>query len=181
MKPERIERWRAEVMRAGRGFVAIHEAGHAVAAYLLHVRIDHLTIIPDADRQIAGHLKHGPTSASFKPDIDFGRATKTELERQVMLSLAGPAVDELVNSPLATSSADVVRALDLAEHAVGSDAELHTYIDRLISRMKDLLAEPPHWRAVETLADALLEEERIGRKRIRQIIGVAIDSPEDLG
>lgn len=168
MSEERFERWRAAVMRESRGFVAFHEAGHAVAAYLLHKRIDQVTIIPDADRQIAGRLKHGPS-------LNVERATNKQIEREIMFTLAGPVVDEFIDSPLAGSASDKARALNLAEHMVGSAEELLTYSDRLWSRTWDLLTDPEHWRAIEHVADALLEEERIGRKRVRQIIGAAID------
>lgn len=178
MSERRFERWRDSARWAGRGFIAYHEAGHAVAAYLLKIRIDFVTIISETGGEIAGYLRHGPLPG---------------IERGVMLALAGPVVDEFINSPLGGSEADKAHALDLAEQAIGSNDQLQTYIDRLWSQTWDLLTDPEHWRAIEHVAEALLagddillEEEivnedqgqidefRIGRKRVRQIIEAAI-------
>ena len=190
MSEIRFERWRAAVMREGRGFVAMHEAGHTVMAYLLHKRIDEVIIIPDADRGLEGtlhgYLQHGPIPAHWNVNTNYKLASnKRRIEREAMIDLAGPAVDEILNSPLDIGSGDLGRALNLLRLPDGGEEdELDMYyneekakieLDRLASQVRDLLIDPEHWRAIEHIADVLLAEGRIGRKRIRQIIGAAID------
>src|SRR6185437_15760265 len=59
--------------------VAYHEAGHAVAALLLHRPLRYVTIVPDKARGTLGH--------------DLTPRRRTILEREIMVLLAGEVAE----------------------------------------------------------------------------------------
>ena len=63
---------------------AYHEAGHAVMALALGRPVDHVSIRPDAQR--LGHCDF--RKPVFRPSEDW-------LEREMLISLAGPAAEGL--------------------------------------------------------------------------------------
>ena len=66
---------------------AIHEAGHAVAAFSLGLRIKSVHVIPDED--VLGAVLHYPPGAWFQPDLELTDRVRLRIERHVMVSWAG--------------------------------------------------------------------------------------------
>src|SRR5947207_13643574 len=71
-------------MNADAELTAYHEAGHAVMALVLGRPVDHVSIRPDARR--LGHCEF--RKPVFRPTEDW-------LEREMLISLAGPAAESL--------------------------------------------------------------------------------------
>ena len=57
---------------------AYHEAGHAVAAFLLRRRLRRATIIPDEDS--LGHIRTGRAPPTLQPDISTSLRDRTGSE-----------------------------------------------------------------------------------------------------
>ncbi|MFC1953179.1 hypothetical protein ACFLWR_03515 [Chloroflexota bacterium] len=72
---------------------AYHEAGHAVTAYILRLRIIELLIVPDDDYM--GMFSHGP-GRKITPETDGRQKTRSGLERLAMEALAGNVAEYLL-------------------------------------------------------------------------------------
>jgi hypothetical protein len=66
---------------------AIHEAGHAVMAYLLHRPFSSMTVV--ANDESLGHVAHAPPGNWFSPDIEFTGRIRDRIGDYVMISLVG--------------------------------------------------------------------------------------------
>jgi cell division protease FtsH len=97
-----------------RGAIATHEAGHATAAYFLGTtrRLEVLSIIKR--RQSLGLLAHADLEERFTK-------SRTELEAQLAISLAGMAAEELFLGESGTGPAsDLAAATEVAALMVGA-------------------------------------------------------------
>jgi hypothetical protein len=149
--------------------ISYHEAGHAVAAFVMRMRFTHLSIIPDEDS-----MGHTMTSKlrDFQPDMARSRAGRDRYERYAIVSLAGLVAERLrvgrvryrINHP------DVVQAFDLCSNTCGSDEETGACINWLWERTKNLMKSGRQWAAVEALAKQLRIRRYIGEREARQII-----------
>ena len=94
--------------------IATHEAGHAVAAYLVGAgrRLEVLSIVKR--RQALGLLAHSDTEERFTK-------TRTELEALLDISMAGMAAEELFEGESGTGPAgDLAAATQIAAEMVGA-------------------------------------------------------------
>lgn len=154
---------------------AIHEAGHAVAAFAQHRRLGRVTIIPEGDSLGScgsGSLGH------FRPDIDVDRATQAKVDREVIICLAGGEAEKLITGRYPGAWAtlrDVTTAFDLAGRVMGDMEGVNVYMLWMKYQTKALLREPWHRAAIEALAAALLERRELGPQQVRRIIRTAID------
>jgi hypothetical protein len=156
---------------------AYHEAGHAVAMYLLGRRFSKISILPDEDSEGRVTL---PDSywEPFGPDSIYAGATKDRILTEVMIGLAGQvAVYNLTarQDYARMGSVDDLWGADLlARWVCSSHGETDAYLDRLRIRTRNLLLRRAHWAAVEALAKALLEQEEMGYRKASEIISDAI-------
>ena len=67
-----------------------HEAGHAVAAYLLKQPIRYVTVLPGEDGSL-GHCAYAPPGEGFRPDVNVDMRTRARLEAMIMTAYAGAA------------------------------------------------------------------------------------------
>ena len=72
--------------------LAIHEAGHAIAAHLLGKRINYITILADTGVSKAGGFTYG--KVSYMPTAGQEQSS-TYLKNQIVVSLASRAAEEL--------------------------------------------------------------------------------------
>ena len=77
---------------------AYHEAGHAVAAFFLHLKIGRrgVTIIPDKIKDTLG-TAHVLQSLCENPDISISPSTHVRIEDYALMSLAGDAAQKKFN------------------------------------------------------------------------------------
>jgi ATP-dependent Zn protease len=59
----------------------------------------------------------------------------------------------------------------------GSDDEVNAYLDLLELQTRQTLIAVENWRAVEAVAEGLLESEQLTGKELRQVIEAAIHDP----
>jgi hypothetical protein len=155
-----------------------HEAGHAVASYVLKRRFSKITIIPGGD-----HL--GSTSkldSSLYDVSDRDSNSRNRIEADIIVHFAGQIAEKLFTSGY---NWEVARGEDgtavcLVESLVSSVDEREAYLNWLFIRAKELIKLPCHWRAVEELAFELLKERSIGYRKARRIIADAMGSNDQV-
>jgi len=161
-----------------RKLAAYHEAGHAVVAYDQGVRVHGISIVPDDGRM--GHIaidtlllnRLAPTFQTNK-----GARNRFTMERHVMVLQGGhAAVHRLV--PGSVELADTVNgegsdqniAMSLLEAFATGDREAEKYYHWLDARTEGIMANPMRWFQVRILAEALLEQQQLGARKVRDVI-----------
>ena len=178
-----------------RGFIATHEAGHAVAAFLCAKarKLEVLSIIKR--RQALGLLAHSDTEERFTK-------MKSELEATLKIALAGMAAEQIFFNESGTGpSSDLTAATTLAAQMVGSfgmGSSLVSYeavsngahsapnlvakvltnddtkkeVEELLRRSKDQVSYllENNRDLVEALRDALLDHEELLGDEIMSVI-----------
>lgn len=157
---------------------AYHEAGHAVAAFLMRRRVLSVTIVPDEDAGSLGHNRYG-VLPNIHPDYEIDSRTVRVIEREIVVSLAGWAAEARLDASARREASylgddDWHKAYDLATYVTGSPEEMEAYVNWLWVRAKYMIALPPQWAAVKGLASDLLERRRIGGRRVREVIKTAM-------
>lgn len=181
---------------------AYHEAGHAVASYLLHIPISYVTIIPDEDS--LGHVKNPlpnldpdkfdisreaverycrDGTSPFPPELNRYHTENITLkiadwrERKILVSFAGQVAEgRFANRHNWIGSRDDwYSGIDTAKSLAGGGEILQKYVDYLWARAKTLFNLPWLWVAVEAVAKELLIRKKMGNRLTRKIIRKAID------
>jgi hypothetical protein len=139
---------------------AYHEAGHAVAAFLLKRPFLYISIVPDSES--LGRVTYPDTYWNgFVPNA-ARIESRLRLEEEIIKVLAGEAAEGLFAHRLRRRPREHrPRAIQLARAACQSEGELRAYITWLWERGVSLINEPSHRAAVEALALALLEKKEI--------------------
>lgn len=134
---------------------AYHEAGHAVAAYLLDRDFKSVTIIREGDTLGQCSLTK---LDDFHPDINADQRTLAHLEEYMIMLHAGVASEYLATGRYNWTGAhsDLTIAAHLAANACGTDEEVQLYRELMMVRAKNLLRLAHNWSAVQTLAEELL-------------------------
>jgi hypothetical protein len=151
---------------------AYHEAGHAVVALLMGRPVHKITIAPEQKAReagVAGYVKHAwATRASIEWDADGSNRWRVEKDVQVLLA------GEIAQRRFAPRSiredhgvSDRRSAMDLLSRVSGSKT-LPLYYKMLSIWTEDLLRLPFNWEVVRSLAETLLDERTMSRKRVRQ-------------
>ena len=160
---------------------AYHEAGYAVAAWVLRKAYEYVTIKPDGATGSLGHLRgeelpewavseiknldYTPTAAFFvSPKL------KRYIERKVVIDYAGNAAEKIFTGRNNWSGArvDSVNAWELLSRITYGDEELKYYVKLLSTRARNLIN--CNWAAVEVLAAALVKWQTINSQKARRII-----------
>jgi ATP-dependent Zn protease len=139
---------------------AYHEAGHAVAALALDRPVVKVSIRPDRDR--LGICFFG--KAVFRPSEDW-------LEREVLIALAGLAAEAKRTGEYQREAAgrDLRYARGLSLQRAGSQRQAERLERRLLSKAEHLLDRRANWRAVERIAEALLQSGEISGRQARHL------------
>jgi hypothetical protein len=159
-------------MAIDREVVAHHEAGHAVAAYVLGVNLHRISIVSDGDA--AGQVIHDYGCNMNEAIYEDDGIRQWALERSAIVSLAGEAAQRQFRAESVEEehgSGDRLHAHEMLDHLVGEeDQELREAWYRvLVLRAERLIAE--HWVRVEWLVGLLLKETTIeGEEEIRHAI-----------
>jgi len=106
---------------------AFHEAGHAVAAYHLHVRLRRISIGNDKDKAL-GWLELWPTHAGSGQAADV--STANAVERNIIVLLAGARAERMaIGRPNYRSNGlDFYEALRQAGHICRTGEEMSAYL-----------------------------------------------------
>ena len=155
---------------------AYHEAGHAVAAYLLRRSFTRVSIVPDDDT--LGHVKYRGYAAGFRPDLEITLRVRERLEAAVMTSLAGVEAQRVYEPTAAPEDcggeSDYRAAIDLASYVSPDPEELGAYLEWLRLRVAGIFKLPVHWAATRAVAEALLVRQILSAPATRKLIGSAL-------
>lgn len=164
---------------------AYHEAGHALAYYVLFGRI--IAYVSVASPK--GHCPICRYSPAFKDRIDivwspggYDRASiedKTLFDGFLVSGYAGSAAEaHLLGVPfndVAQKETDYYENISIARHVFNMDDNIsNQHLGVAINRAIDLVADPAHWRAIEALANALIVERVIVGDRATDILRDAL-------
>ena len=154
--------------------VAYHEAGHAVAAFLMRRRFKKVTIIPEGNA--LGSLAGCGWRSKLNPEYDDGARLRHRIEADIIVSLAGPVAEAKLTSRFNHIGAcqDYHDAVGCALYVTDSKNETEAYINWLLERTKNILSFI-RWDAVKELADELIKQREIGYTIARKIIRKGFD------
>lgn len=156
--------------------VAVHELGHAVAAEVVAPGSVNQVVLSPRGRAL-GYVRHNPQEEKYL-------YTKSYLEGQIMIALAGAAAEEIYYGGRSTgSSNDFEQALNLVQTMMTSGLtslgiihmdmvtkevlmnENSRILDELMARTKQLLAD--NAAVFDKSLDILLQEERLSGEQFR--------------
>jgi len=140
---------------------AVHEAGHAVVAFVLGRPIHDVSI--RARGRFAGICKFQKGK---------GRPTDDWVDREMQISLAGIAAEirHLGRADARGAQDDLRRSLNLATERSGCADRAERLMKRMLDRTLHLLEQPGHWPAVESIMKQLLEKETISGRAVRHLV-----------
>lgn len=145
-------------MAIARDTVAYHEAGHAVAAKVLGLTIDRISIAPEGDA--AGHVIHNYGCNMNEVIYEDDPNRQWSLERAALVAMAGEAAQRhfrLESVQEQHGGGDRIKVHQILDHLAGEgDQELRDAWERLLAIRAKRLVEQ-HWMQVEWLASVLLE------------------------
>lgn len=142
-------------LRRGQRPVAVHEAGHIVAAYLLGVPFTGATLWTEerrpGDWNTSGRAHYASRWDEHLDDDD-------SLHARQMIAMAGRVVadryDDFTGDWLTTDDDRTVLGIEHARGRFGFDER--ELLQARYAEVKTLLDDPHHWRAIEAVADALV-------------------------
>ena len=146
---------------------AYHEAGHAVAGYLLGR--DFLSVSITTEGNSAGRCNFIARPDTFDP-WNRDQATRRWLEIEVITDLAGGIAERMATGfdNLAGMEGDVYSVLDTATFVTSNKKQRLAYLARAEARAELILRQ--HWGAVQALAEALLRIGELEYAEARAII-----------
>ena len=135
---------------------AIHEAGHAVAAYFLRVRIKHVTIAAADD--YLGKVTAQPVRFGRHGVFDDSVAGTDRAERHIMVCFAGSFAERKF-APRSHwrigASADNSLAMELFSHVAHPDEKVRNLQLALLRRRTESFVEG-RWKQICAVAEKLL-------------------------
>ena len=155
---------------------AVHEAGHAVAAILLDVPFERVSIVASDDHEGVVHL-HASAVPLGEYDLDFSRE---RAEARIMVSLAGRAAASAAgfDAPSGCEHDDET-AWTLAEWLSHDEAEAEALIAYLAIRTRNLLDAPAAWTMVQAVAEVLDDALDLDAVAVREVGAQAVQAAMD--
>src|SRR5262245_32163208 len=151
--------------RGDRRVIAFHEAGHAVAAILLGHRVLRVYLFTDTEQGLCGTAVHRRRGPSLLNDARMTPRALDEALVEVQVAFAGAEAACRVTGRWDNDAAtdDNLTIFGLAELVCehGGAEERDAFLGWLHLRVKALLQKPGAWEAVEAIAAALLEHDRL--------------------
>jgi hypothetical protein len=138
----------------------------------LRVGLYRVTIEPDGSangKTVRRHLLEG---------VDLEKANtsssvRSKIENEIMISLAGAIAQGTHDSrSFRRYHDDDDRAYSegLAMRVTGSAKETEAYLEWLRIRTENMIRNPLHWRAVQTLADELIRRETLSGPQTKEVL-----------
>jgi len=150
--------------------IAYHEAGHALAAYLLGGEVRQVTIEPDRDD---GPRRQGDTQVLWRRS----RVTEKEYARwAVEVSLAGPVAEMIYSGEpyhpglVAEWAADWQEAWESASLLHPDERKRLRYLEDASIELYRRLEADDVWPALAALADNLLAHETLDGEQVEEIL-----------
>ncbi|SRR6266851_243315 len=149
-------------------WVAYHEAGHAVAAIVVGIRLGEVSLTPDetARHRASTTVRLAPGSQQL---IERGVLPPGQADRLACFCFAGDAA-QCRFAPrsvrLHHKAFDVRAVLDILEQFPAHERSEHMMRARI--RAKEIVES--HWTQVEEVANMLLRKRKLGEPDIRRIV-----------
>ena len=165
-------------LRTSRRSTAFHEAGHVVAMIEMNLPVRSASAIANAES--LGRVKGGPLRISDVDLYNLTPRTRDRLERQIIVTFAGPEAERLFlkryNHTWAANDYD--RASDLLLRlTAGDSAETSAYVRWLRLRSRSLIDR--RRALVEAVANALTERGTLTAAQIMETIADSIKRAVD--
>jgi len=142
---------------------AFHEAGHAVIALALGRAVQRVSILPGRGWLGRCEFRKG----RVRPSEDW-------LEREILISLAGPAAEARHTGAYAWDGAVAdLRAVRRLAVQRASERQAERLERRLLAKVEHLLDQIGHWRAVELIAMELLRCDTISGRAVHHLFDQA--------
>lgn len=150
---------------------AVHEAGHVVAAYVLGIEFEYVTIETDPETGAIGSVRTIPWPEELVNQDDFAPEVRKLQQAHIIFSLAGGIAERRLASQVkwkwdVGDFPDIQEATDLA-FIYGND-DLATVMDDAWEKAHEIIES--NWPIVRTLAWALVEKHHIEKKEVLKII-----------
>ena len=149
---------------------AYHEAGHAVMAILLGRMVEKVTIVP-------GQMHSGVSRlGACKIQKSRRKASQDPMEDDVLILLAGMVAESRVTGGycLHGASQDLLLVQQLLTlNRATNERQLQRLAKRMVDKTENLLSSTEPTRAIELIANELLEKETISGRAVRHFIELA--------
>lgn len=162
---------------------ARHEAAHAVLACKGRIRFSYVTIEPDDDSM--GHIYTQPLRSIVMKAVANGNfeqvRTRQKIENVLMFRLAGYVMDAMHDGsdPGETAKSDLLAVERLLELILDDPEERAAYLAWLICHTKTILLKPRYSRAIDVIADALLEQTELSSSQVQTLFAAALEAWEE--
>jgi hypothetical protein len=159
---------------------AVHEAGHAVTAYIVGVRFRSVSCVPDATS--AGRVMVQGVLRKIDDMSPEERArgrpvTGRRMDRRLMVLVGGAVAVQQMYLGYQWSEVfygdDQAVALRYARALWPNEDVADAYLTFTAVRVRALLLEPLVWEALRTLFCELLERQELGERRVRTLLARA--------
>jgi ATP-dependent Zn protease len=151
---------------------AYHEAGHAVAAWHVHLRFRRISIVPNGAEGTLGKVVLAGLRVTESDLYDMAPRTRDLFERRIIVSLAGEEAERLVSGRISrhSGSRDREHVAELLFQMIASDEEASSYLKWLSARTRTLIRAEQNRPLLDALANALLERRTLTGTTVRALL-----------
>lgn len=148
---------------------AYHEAGHAVAAWILGLKFKQVTIHPTG-RGTLGCITELNAPRWFRPDLQMTPRIRVMAERRILVFFAGKcAQEQYLGKGVRTGyESDYDAAVALAAKLCSDSDVADAYLTYCLTAAKAVIRR--NWSAVAAVAEALVEVETLSFGQVARLI-----------
>ena len=156
---------------------AYHEAGHAVAHWLFNFPIERVSIVSEDDH--LGAVYGSAVHIEFAETADDSNEVEKKLKNAIIIYLAGGEAQRHFDADTVETwheEEDRENALEVLWHLGYPSTTLEIMYQELFAETVQLVTD--HWKHIETLALALVEERELTGERVIQLLSQANEEPD---
>ena len=150
---------------------AYHEAGHAVAAHKLGVRVQSLSIVTNDDS--GGRMNFAPYFSGINLEYDSLPRTQRRAENYALVCLAGPEAQKRFNPHGLRhyhAEDDYRQAVDILHYLSSGPEEVSAYFELIRIRAYAMINNSTVWPVICSVAERLIDEHELSGKQVRETI-----------
>jgi ATP-dependent Zn protease len=147
-----------------------HEAGHAVAAFVLRLKLGRrgVTIVPDRERDLLG-CANIAARLRERPDCATSARTKAHIEAWAVAHLAGDVAERKFNGRRRFGGhSDLLQASDLLEYISSSVEQFDARLRVACVGAQDLIED--NWPSVQAVAEELLQKKTLSAEEVAKLV-----------